>query len=160
MCKQTISADDIAQAISDSPQVKVVCPTCRSENLLEPRYMQGDLCNLIHEKGWAAHTTSAKHSTAAITITMRCMSKQDRCENRNAHVYSFIPMEQLPTDSPHKFDGFLEPLVSELEDLYMYGKEVFASLKCRPFLHQMTLHCYKYLHCSVQLTYMLILRLA
>ena len=31
----------------------------------------------------------------------------------------------MPTDSPHKFDAFLEPLINELEELFIEGEEVF-----------------------------------
>ena len=79
--------------------------------------MQGDPRNqaiLIHEDGWAPHSTSSKHSIAAITITKACMSKLDRSRNKNAQVYSFIPVNQLPKDSPHKFDAFFDPLLTEI----------------------------------------------
>lgn len=135
-CKRTISVHVIEQAGLGSPQVSVTCPTCLSENLLEQRYMRGDPRNqaiIIHEDGWAPHSTSAKHSTAAITITKGCMSKQDRSKNKNAQVYSFIPADQLPTDSPHKMDAFLEPLISEIEDLYMNGLEVFFKSEVHGF---------------------------
>ena len=84
--------------------------------------MAGDPRNqaiLIHEDGWASHATSSKHSVAAITITKACMSKLDRSANKNAQVYSFVPVDQLPKDSPHKLDAFFGPLITEIEDLYM-----------------------------------------
>ena len=53
------------------------------------------------------------------------MSKLERSDANQARVYSFIPIHQLPCSAPHKFDAFFEPLVSEIEDLYMDGAEVF-----------------------------------
>ena len=50
---------------------------------------------------------------AAITITHGCMSKADRSNADYARVYSFIPTDQMPTDFPHKFDAFLEPLIND-----------------------------------------------
>lgn len=34
-------------------------------------------------------------------------------------------MSQLPRDAPHKFDAFFEPLVREVEELFLEGEEVF-----------------------------------
>lgn len=130
-CNQIIRTSTITEAVSDPKsclQITLTCAVCKSENILVPRYMQGDPRNqaiLIHKDGWAPHSTSSKHSIAAITITKACMSKLDRSRNKNAQVYSFIPVNQLPKDSPHKFDAFFDPLLTEIEDLYMYSLEVF-----------------------------------
>ena len=53
------------------------------------------------------------------------MSKLNRSHSSNAKVYSFIPIHQLPKDAPHKYDAFFEPLVAEIEDLYIDGEQVF-----------------------------------
>lgn len=90
--------------------------------------MNGDPRNqalLLHEDGWAPHSTSSKHSIAAITVTHGCMSKQERSNGDNARLYSFIPVDQLPKDTPHKYDCFFEPLFDELEALYINGMQVF-----------------------------------
>ena len=34
-------------------------------------------------------------------------------------------MSSLPAKYPHKYDAFLQPLISEIEDLYIHGEEVF-----------------------------------
>ena len=51
--------------------------------------------------------------------------KADRCDANNARVFSFILVCQLPKDAPHKYDAFLEPLLKEIEDLYIDEEEVF-----------------------------------
>ena len=56
-------------------------------------------------------------ATVPCTITQGCMSKADSSNADNARVYSSIPTDQIPTDSPHKFDAFLEPLINEIEEL-------------------------------------------
>ena len=61
---------------------------------------------------------------AAITVTHGCMNKSERSNADYAQVYSFIPTDQLPTDSPNKLDAFLKPLIDELEELFI-GEEVF-----------------------------------
>ena len=48
------------------------------------------------------------------------MTKLARAANKHAQVFLFVPVDQLPTDSPHKLDGFFEPLISEIEDIYVY----------------------------------------
>ena len=72
----------------------------------------------------ASHSTCSKHSMAATTVAHACMTKVNRCNSEHAIVYSFIPTDQLPSDSPHKMDAFLQPLLEELEDLYIEGMEV------------------------------------
>ena len=113
-----------------SEQVSIVCGTCHSSVRISPRYATGDPRNqavMIHEDGWVSHSTSSRHSIAAITITHACMSKLERSNSQNALVYSFVPVDQLPRDCPHKMDAFLLPLFQELEDLYIDGQEIFFS---------------------------------
>ena len=62
---------------------------------------------------------------AAITITHACMSKTDRSDAHHARLYSFVPVSQLPRDAPHKFDAFLEPLIREIEELFVEGEQIF-----------------------------------
>ena len=57
------------------------------------------------------------------------MTKADRCDANNAQVYSFIPVNQLPNNAPHKYDAFFEPL-QEVEDLYIFMVRRY-SLKLR-----------------------------
>ena len=123
-------SEAIANADSGLQQLTISCPTCISDNTIVPRYMAGDPRNqaiLIHEDGWASHATS-KHSVAPITTTKACMSKLDRSANKNAQVYSFVPVDQLPKDSPHKLDAFFEPLITKIEDfIYVQNGSIFQS---------------------------------
>lgn len=130
MCNSIIPSSIIASKIDtrELEQITVCCQGCRTDCTLVPEYMKDDPRNqaiIIHEDGWASHSTSSKHSVAAITISNACMNKANRSFNKNARVYSFIPADQLPRDCPHKFDPFLQPLLSEIEDLYIAGAEVF-----------------------------------
>ena len=57
------------------------------------------------------------------------MCKALEVDGRNVKVYSFIPSYQIPRNCPHKYDAFLEPLMEELEDLFIDGiMSVEASL--------------------------------
>lgn len=117
---------DLAQ--QDSERISLTCPKCKAKVTIIATFMRGDPRNqaiMIHEDGWASHSTSSKHSVAAITITKACMNKLNRSYNKNAQVYSFIPTDQLPQKSPHKFDAFFDPLIDEIEELYINGTEVF-----------------------------------
>ena len=145
-CDGIIPTSVIEEAINThntSEQVSLTCSSCKTNNIFIPNYMQGDPRNqaiIIHEDGWASHSTSSKHSVAAITITKACMNKLDRSYNKNAHVYSFIPVDQLPQKAPHKYDAFFEPLIAEIEDLYINGAEVFSSQLSSSILYPMTHH--------------------
>ena len=68
------------------------------------------------------------HPIAAITVSSACMPKLDGSANKNACEFSFTPVHQLLRDHPHKYDAYLEPLVKELEDLYINGMEVYFHL--------------------------------
>ena len=90
--------------------------------------MKGDPQNqaiIIHEDGWAPHSTSSSHSFAAITISNACSSKLQCSSESSCRVYSFIPVDQLPSKTPHKYDAFFAPLIEEIENLYLDGKRVF-----------------------------------
>lgn len=74
--------------------------------------------------GYNPHVSSAKYSISTINIAHATMSKYLRADQKNIHVYSFIPSYQLPKDFPHKYDAFLDPLI---EELYIHGTEVTFS---------------------------------
>lgn len=121
-CKFIIPKETLEQQMtgSGSVQMNIMCSTCKTSHLYVPRY-NGDPRNqaiIIHEDVWASHSTSSKHSVAVITISKACMTKLERAANKHAQVFSFAPVDQLPTESPHKLDGFFEPLIREVEDLY------------------------------------------
>lgn len=129
-CGLVICASQIASAKSGPDafsMVTCVCTHYSSEVTVAPRYMKGDPCNqaiLMWFDGWAPHSTSSKHSVAAIVVSHACMAKVERADCKSARVYLFIPVSQLPRDSPHKYDAFLQPLVEDLMDLYIEGQEV------------------------------------
>ena len=131
-CGMLISTETIEQELS-LPQatptpLSVTCDGCRNIVNFHPNYMRGDPRNqaiIIHEDGWAPHTTSSAHSMAAITVSHACSSKLDRSSGSNCQVYSFIPVNELPTKAPHKYDAFFAPLIEEVEQLFLNGKPVF-----------------------------------
>ena len=113
-CSAIITTSEISASLSgpSSQVVSVTCKCCCTLVTIEPQYMRGDPRNqavIIHEDGWAPRNTSAQHSVAAITVTHACMTKVEWANSKHAKVYSFIPVSQLPRDSPHKYDAFLQP---------------------------------------------------
>lgn len=53
------------------------------------------------------------------------MTKFEQSKGTNARVFAFIPVSQLPMKAPHKFYAFFEPLIDELEKLFINGQQVF-----------------------------------
>lgn len=132
-CQKLISAEEIEKEIarapdSTTPTVSIICESCCTKFIITPNYMRGDPRNqaiIIHEDGWASHSTSSAHSVAAITISHACSSKLHRSSGSSCRVYSFIPVDRLPTKAPHKYDAFFIPLIQEVEQLFLYGEPVF-----------------------------------
>ena len=50
------------------------------------------------------------------------MEKSIRTTNKFVFVSTFVPERNLPNKQPAALDPFLEPLVMELEDLFLNGK--------------------------------------
>ena len=108
---------------------RIPCNGCSKCFPAMPRKVKGDPRNqalIIHEDVWKCFST-AQSSMAAITITHACTNKLDSSSVNYSHVYSFISTDQLPRDAPHKYDAFFEPLIDELEYLFIEGEQVFFS---------------------------------
>ena len=68
-------------------------------------------------------TSQISHQTSAIQL--KSSSKLQRSSESSCRVYSFIPVDNLPSKTPHKYDAFFAPLIEEIENLYLDGKRVF-----------------------------------
>lgn len=127
-CNSIVPTNFIASANKCNDfQLSVVCPRCGKGFVTCPQTFKGDPRNqaiIIHMDGWNPHVSSAKHSITAINITHATMCKSLRADAKNVRVYSFIPSYQLPRNCPHKYDAFLQPLLEEIEELYINGSEV------------------------------------
>ena len=112
-CHRVIPAAVIQESFEMN--APITCQGCCEKFPAIPRKVKGDPRNqalIIHEDGWNCFSTS-QSSMAAITITHACMNKFDRSSAKYSHVYSFIPTDQLPRDTPHKYDVFFKPLIEE-----------------------------------------------
>ena len=72
-------------------------------------------------------------SSTKINIAHGTMRKALEVDEKNVKVYSFIPSYKLPKNCPHKYDAFLEPLMEELEELYIDGMEVLFSMSVEAY---------------------------
>ena len=127
-CRKIVSSTELEEQNSDTVVMLMYCAHCSSEFYYTTQMARGDPRNqaiIIHEDGWNPNSTLARHSIAAITITHACMKKANRSSGSNARVYSFIPVNQLSCEAPHKYGALFEPLVEEIENLFIHGEEIF-----------------------------------
>ena len=50
------------------------------------------------------------------------MSKEDRFSSDEVYVVGFVPSSELPKSRPCSIDSFLNPLVTDLTDIFINGK--------------------------------------
>jgi len=62
----------------------------------------------------------------SIEVSIANMDKRTRNKAGNVFVTSFVPEHMLPKKQPMALDPFLDPLVSELEDLFLNGLFKFS----------------------------------
>lgn len=56
------------------------------------------------------------------------MCKEDRSAADEVYVVGFVPSYLLPKRQPNALDPFLEPLISEIEDIFIDGIEIYFTL--------------------------------
>lgn len=55
------------------------------------------------------------------------MEKLHRSKNDHIYTTTFVPEHALPNKEPNALDPFLEPLITELEELFIDGKSTFEA---------------------------------
>ena len=131
LCAHIVPARELSSLIDPFNPLNLItlkCSSCAHEFQFVPDWMTGDPRNqaiIVHYDGWNPNNTSNRNSIASITITPACASKHNRSLSQNSFVYSFVSVSSLPSKYPHKYDAFLQPLINEIEDLYIHGEEVF-----------------------------------
>ena len=58
----------------------------------------------------------------AIEVSVANMYKHERSATEEVYVVGFVPSHMLPKKRPNSLDPFLEPLVSEIENIFIEGK--------------------------------------
>ena len=61
-------------------------------------------------------------NAGAIEVSIANMYKEERCATEEVYVVGFVPSHMLPKKRPNSLDPFLEPLVSEIENIFIDGK--------------------------------------
>ena len=56
------------------------------------------------------------------------MYKEERSAADEVYVVGFVPSYLLPKRQPNALDPFLEPLISEIEDIFIDGIEICFTL--------------------------------
>ena len=60
--------------------------------------------------------------SGAIEVSIATMSKLDRCKIEEVYVCGFVPSYLLPNKRPNSLDPFLQPLIEDIEELFINGK--------------------------------------
>ena len=60
--------------------------------------------------------------SGAIEVSIATMSKSDRCKTEEVYVCGFVPSYLLPNKRPNSLDPFLQPLIEDIEELFINGK--------------------------------------
>ena len=63
-----------------------------------------------------------KIQLGSIEVSIATMRKSDRSKVDEVYVCGFVPSYLLPNKCPVSLDPFLEPLVTEVLDLFINGK--------------------------------------
>lgn len=66
--------------------------------------------------------------TGAIEVSIANMYKKDRSATEEVYVVGFVPSHMLPKKQPSALDPFLEPLISEIENMFIDGIQMFSSI--------------------------------
>lgn len=82
------------------------------------------------------HTTNADFHetilTGALEVSIANMYKEDRNATDEVYVVGFVPNHLLPKKQPNALDPFLEPLISEIEKIF---------INVSHFLHVLQYNC-------------------
>lgn len=66
--------------------------------------------------------------TGAIEVSIANMYKEDRSATEEVYVVGFVPSHMLPKKQPNALDPFLEPLISEIENIFIDGICLFSTI--------------------------------
>lgn len=68
----------------------------------------------------------------AIDVSVATMKKEERLQTGEAYTVGFVPSYDLPDKRPNSIDPFLEPLVSDIDNGFIEGKNL--KFRCKYLL--------------------------
>ena len=130
-CSNIISLDEMVEASDENrllpdDYVELSCTECSFEFVHIVQTVKGNKLNqafIFHEDGFNAFNRTSR-GIAALHFSNACTRKEMRLHGRNLRVYSFIPSHLLNEGIPHKMDAFLQPLIDEINELFLTGIQV------------------------------------
>lgn len=68
----------------------------------------------------------------AIDVSVATMKKEEHLQTGEVYTVGFVPSYDLPDKRPNSIDPFLEPLVSDIDNGFIEGKNL--KFRCKYFL--------------------------
>ena len=68
----------------------------------------------------------------AIDVSVATMKKEERLQTGEVYTVGFVPSYDLPDKRPNSIDPFLEPLVSDIDNGFIEGKNL--KFRCKYLL--------------------------
>lgn len=68
----------------------------------------------------------------AIDVSVATMKKEERLQTSEVYTVGFVPSYDLPDKRPNSIDPFLEPLVSDIDNGFIEGKNL--KFRCKYLL--------------------------
>uniref|UniRef100_A0A7M5WW45 Uncharacterized protein n=3 Tax=Clytia hemisphaerica TaxID=252671 RepID=A0A7M5WW45_9CNID len=125
-CENIINLEDVTQ--NEPPSLTITCDNCQRSETIRPVYVTGDPRNIAligHWDGWqTGFGRGYLKGSGSIELTIANMRKKERFKNENVFVSSFVPEHKLPNKQPTALDPYLEPLVEEIEELFIDGMDI------------------------------------
>ena len=130
-CSDILTTSEISAAVlpgnSASDPVQLRCKECMASFLHTPKFMKGNPLNqafIFHEDGFNAFVKKSR-GMATIQLCSACTYKDERSKGKYLNVYSFIPSCNIKEGIHHKLDAFLKPLMDDVVDLFINGREIY-----------------------------------
>ena len=71
-------------------------------------------------------------TVGAIDVSVATMKKEERLQTGEVYTVGFVPSYDLPDKRPNSIDPFLEPLVSDIDNGFIEGKNL--KFRCKYLL--------------------------
>lgn len=65
-------------------------------------------------------------SIGSVCFSIANLKKSDRNKTDEVYTLNFVPSSKLPNKTAHKYDPFLEPMIREIEELFINGRLILS----------------------------------